>query len=129
MFGRLQNALCLDGTSRIALNKGVHQALDDFRWIAKDLTERPTRIQEIVPLLPGAKGDHDASGAGAGGVSFPLNTLVPQGAWKPNVPVVWQIEWPDWVCARLVSADNPNGDITNSDLEYAGGLLQLEALA
>ena len=38
MFGRLQNALKLDGTSRIALNKGVHQALEDFRWIAKDLT-------------------------------------------------------------------------------------------
>jgi hypothetical protein len=129
MFGRLQNALCLDGTSRIALNKGVHQALDDFRWIAKDLTERPTRIQEIVPLLPGAEGDHDASGAGAGGVWFPSNTLVPRGAWKPNVPVVWRIEWPDWVRARLVSADNPTGDITNSDLECAGGLIQLEALA
>jgi hypothetical protein len=129
MFGRLQNALCLDGSSRIALNKGVHQALDDFRWIAKDLTERPTRIQEIVPLLPGAEGDHDASGAGAGGIWFPSDTLVPRGTWKPNVPVVWRIEWPDWVRARLVSADNPNGDITNSDLECAGGLIQLEALA
>jgi len=129
MFGRLQNALKLDGTSRIALNKGVHQALDDFRWIAKDLTDRPTRIQEVVPLFPGAEGDHDASGAGAGGVWFPSDTLTPRGDWKPNVPVVWRIEWPDWVRKRLVSSDNPTGDITNSDLELAGGLIQLEALA
>jgi hypothetical protein len=129
MFGRLQNALKLDGTSRIALNKGVHQALDDFRWIAKDLTDRPTRIQELIPLLPGAEGDHDASGSGAGGVWFPSDTLTPRGDWKPQVPVVWRIEWPDWVRKRLVSAENPDGDITNSDLECAGGLIQLEAIA
>jgi len=44
---------------------------------------------------------------------------------------VWRIEWPDWVRQRLVSSDIPTGDITNSDLELAGGLIliQLEALA
>jgi hypothetical protein len=48
MFGRLQNALSLQSKSRVTLNKGVHQALDDFRWIAQDLTDRPTRIQEVI---------------------------------------------------------------------------------
>ena len=44
---------------------------------------------------------------------------------------MWRIEWPDWVRQRLVSSDIPTGDITNSDLELAGGLIliQLEALA
>ncbi len=42
---------------------------------------------------------------------------------------MWRIEWLEWVRQRLVSSDNPTGDITNSDLELAGGLIQLEALA
>jgi hypothetical protein len=47
MFGRLQNAIQPQSTTRVNLGKGVHQALDDFRWIAKDLTTRPTR--HLVP--------------------------------------------------------------------------------
>ena len=129
MFGRLQNALSLQQNSRVTLNKGVHQALDDFRWLAQDLTSRPTRIQEVVPLPPIAEGDHDASGAGAGGIWFPSDTAVPRGDTTPGVPVVWRLEWPQWVRDNLVSAENPSGTITNSDLELAGGLLQLEAIA
>lgn len=129
MFGRLQKALSLQQKSRVTLNKGVHQALDDFRWLAKDLTSRPTRIQEVVPLPPIAEGDHDASGDGAGGIWFPSDTAVPRGDSKPGVPVVWRLQWPQWVIDSLVSADNPDGTITNSDLELAGGLLQLEAIA
>jgi hypothetical protein len=34
----------------------------------------------------------------------------------------------DYIKHRLVTEDNPNGTITNSDLELAGGLLHLEAL-
>lgn len=129
MFGRLQNALSLQQKSRVTLNKGVHQALDDFRWIAQDLTSRPTRIQEVVPLPPIAEGDHDASGTGAGGVWFPSDTAVPRGDSKPGVPVVWRLQWPKWVLDELVTMENPFGSITNSDLELAGGLLQLEAIA
>lgn len=129
MFGRLQNALSLQSRSRVTLNKGVHQALDDFRWLAQDLTARPTRIQELVPLPPIAEGDHDASGAGAGGVWFPSDCAVPRGDFRPMVPVVWRLEWPQHIRDKLVSADNPAGTITNSDLELAGGLLQLECIA
>ena len=39
------------------------------------------------------------------------------------------MEWPQYITDRLVSSDNPNGTISNSDLELAGGLLHLEALA
>ena len=42
---------------------------------------------------------------------------------------MWRLKWPQHVIDRLVSDDNPDGDISNSDLELAGGLLHLEALA
>ena len=47
-FSQLQQGLRSKGGGRINLTKGTHQALDDFRWIARDLTSRPTRI---VPSL------------------------------------------------------------------------------
>lgn len=129
MFGRLQNALSLHSKSRVALNKGVHQALDDFRWLASDIESRPTRIAELVPLRPAAEGHHDASGAGAGGAWFPGISLTPREGWQKDTPVVWQLEWPDYIRDKLVSSDNPHGTITNSDLELAGGLLHLDCLA
>ena len=128
MFGRLQNAISPKSKTRVDLNKGVHQALDDFRWIARDLTSRPTRIAELIPLSPSAEGHHDASGKGAGGVWFPSDTLQPRNGWQADVPVLWRIEWPEYITRRLVSSDNPTGTITNSDLELAGGLIHLEAL-
>ena len=68
MFKCLQNALSKGSKTRIDLNKGVHQALDDFRWIAKDLTSRPTCLAKLIPLALVAESHHDMSGQGAGGV-------------------------------------------------------------
>jgi hypothetical protein len=129
MFGRLQNALSLSSKTRVSLKKGVHQALDDFRWIAADLRDRPTRIAEVVPLKPVADGHHDASGAGAGGVWFPGATLTSRKGYQPQVPLIWRHKWPAYITTRLVSSDNPTGTISNSDLELAGGLIHLEAAA
>eukprot|EP00804_Cyclotella_cryptica_P015209 CCRYP_000735-RB/>CCRYP_000735-RB protein AED:0.19 eAED:0.37 QI:0/0/0/1/0/0/2/0/277 len=70
--------------NRVSLKKGVHQALEDFWWLASDLTSRPTRISELVPLLPGAEGQHDASGAGTGGVWFPGDSIPTRGTLKPG---------------------------------------------
>eukprot|EP00804_Cyclotella_cryptica_P003097 CCRYP_006083-RD/>CCRYP_006083-RD protein AED:0.24 eAED:0.14 QI:0/0/0/1/0/0/2/0/290 len=84
MFARLQKALSLQTKNRVSLKKGVHQALEDFRWLASDLTSRPTRISELVPLLPGAEGQHDASAAGTGGVWFPGNSIPTRGTLKPG---------------------------------------------
>ena len=39
------------------------------------------------------------------------------------VPTVFRLEWPEEVRALVISDANPNGKITNSDLECAGGLL------
>jgi hypothetical protein len=98
----------------------------------KDIANRPTRMAELVPLLPSAVGYHDASLDGAGGVWFPHATLNPRGVLQPSSshqPIAWRFAWPDHIKKELVTEHNPNGTITNSDLELAGGLLHLEALA
>ena len=128
LFSHMQSALQTEKGGRIALRHGVHQALEDFRWIAKDISSRPTRIQEIIPLKPSVMGDHDASGAGAGGVWFPTSTLDSRVSTSAP-PILWRFEWPKEVQEQLITEANPHGTITNSELELAGGLLHLEAAA
>ena len=108
MFGRLQNALSDRIGGCIALNKGVHQALDDFRWIATDLTSHPTRIAELIPLAPSAEGHHDASGLGAGGIWFPGHDLAPRQGYAAGILVLWQLPWPQHIMDQLVTANNSN---------------------
>ena len=88
MFGRLQNAIQPKSKTRVDLGKGVHQALDDYRWIAKDLTSCPTRLAELVPLVPSAEGHHDASGKGVGDAWFPGEHLQPWEGWQAGIPVL-----------------------------------------
>jgi hypothetical protein len=75
LFSALQLALSRASGSRINLTKGVHAALADFKWILDDIAAGPTRIAELIPLLPSALGYHDASGEGCGGVWFPSTDL------------------------------------------------------
>jgi hypothetical protein len=127
LFSHLQHALQSRSGHRVALNKGVHQALQDFRWILDNLSTRPTRIAELVPLLPSALGHHDASGTGAGGVWFPAQGICPRGM-TTSPPLLWRFKWPNQVAQRLITSDNPHGTISISDLELAGGLLHLDVL-
>ena len=130
LFSRLQHAMTLrQNKHRISLRRGVHQALDDFRWLVKDLEARPTRLAEVVPLRPVADGHHDASGAGAGGVWWPSEFATPRAGWSSTKPILWRLAWPQWVRDGLATRENPKGPISNSDLELAGGLLQLECAA
>jgi len=71
----MQKALATQQGHRITLKKGGRQAISDFKWILKDLSARPTRIAEVVPLQLSAEGHHDASGKGAEGVWFPAPYL------------------------------------------------------
>ena len=128
LFSHMQYALSNKIGSRVNLTKGVHSALEDFRWLLRDLQRRPTRIAEVVPLLASAEGHHDASGKGAGGVWFPAKHLAPRRGYK-NQPILWRLKWPQHIIDQLVTSTNPNGTISNSDLELAGGLLHLEAIA
>ena len=128
LFSFLQEALRQCKGTRVSITKQVHQALDDFRWIVGNLCDRPTRIAEIVPLLPSCLGHHDASGSGAGGVWFPAQGLVPRG-FEQQQPLLWRFQWPEKIARQLITDTNPHGTITISDLELAGGLLHLDVLS
>jgi hypothetical protein len=64
IISTMQNALALKTDGQLALDKGVHHALEDFRWMQENISTRPTRIAEVVPLPPVAEGHHNASGLG-----------------------------------------------------------------
>jgi hypothetical protein len=126
MFSVLQNVLSkrCDVASRLRLTQPVHAILKDFQWLAQDLARRPTRLAELVPAdTPSTLGAHDAAATGMGGVHF---VPLPDGTVEP---LLWRSPFPPEVAARLVSSDNRDGTITNSELELAGSVAQLEVLA
>lgn len=128
LFSHMQHALLQQQGGRLSLKKGVHAAISDFKWILRDIETRPTRIAEIVPLLASAVGHHDASGKGAGGAWFPSEHLAIREGHERG-PFVWRLEWPAHIVNQLITDKNPLGTISISDLELAGGLLHLDALA
>lgn len=129
IFSTMQNALSSALHGRVALSRGVHDAVADFKWMADNVAQRPTRIAELVPLLPSAVGHHDASGTGAGGVWFPAAHICPRGNVTPRQPIVWRHQWSQEITNRLITDTNRNGSLTNSDLELAGGLIHLDVLS
>jgi hypothetical protein len=72
LFSVLQEALRHQSSDdkRLRLRRPVHDFLDDFRWLAKEVGSRPTSIDEIVAQPPATCGATDASGLGMGGVFF-----------------------------------------------------------
>ena len=72
----------------MTLTPDVHWALDNSRWLFNDITLRPTRLAELIPLASAAEGHHDASGAGVGGIWFPSPSLKPRKGFR-NGPIVW----------------------------------------
>ena len=125
LFSQLQSVLDYSPTARpcdrLYLTRAVHDQLDDFRWLAQHLASRPTRWGEVVDSDPEFLGAVDASGSGMGGV-----WLHSSGT---GVPILWRQQFDAAVTARLVSADNPSGDITNSDLEQTGLTCHQDILA
>ena len=84
----MQNALATLQGGRAVLDKGVHDALDDFQWMHAGIAHCQTRIAELVPAHPLAKGHHDASGNGAGGVWFPGTNITPRAGLSPTKPLL-----------------------------------------
>jgi hypothetical protein len=129
IFSTMQNAFSSTTKGRLALDKGVHHALNNFCWMHGNISTCPTRIAELVPLPPAAEGHHDASGLGAGGIWFTGSSLHPQQGYLAATPIVWRYAWPHYISSKLVTGENPTGTITNSDLELAGGLIHLDCIS
>ncbi len=88
IFSTMQNALALKTGGRLALDKDVHHALEDFRWMQEHISTHPPWIAEAVPLLPVAKGHHDAFGLGAVSIWFPGPHLAPRLGFTSTQPLV-----------------------------------------
>jgi hypothetical protein len=122
LFSLLQEGFRHVDRHRIRITPAMRDQLSDFEHLALSLASRPTDLAEIVPDDPVAVGPHDASILGMGGVWLPAttNSHIP--------PLLWRAPFPPHIQARLVSTNNPQGTITNSDLELAGLLAHQDIL-
>jgi hypothetical protein len=90
LFSHIQAALCTPDTAKqIRASRHVHATLDDFRWLASTLKDRPTRLQELVATTPSAYGTTDTAGSGMGGVLLPPCTLPHRASMTAGHPLVW----------------------------------------
>jgi hypothetical protein len=113
-----------DHGARVHLTQPAHHVLQYFQWLAEDLTRRPARIAEIIPKAkPDTLGAQDIPALGMGGVHF-----VPQEDGQV-LPLLWRSPFPRAIQERLVSFENPAGDINNSELELAASVAQHDILA
>ena len=96
-------------------HKRVLAAVRGCRTLLRESTKDPARCRELVSGWPDFIGIVDASSHGVGGVVF--------GEKSECVPTVFRWEWPEDITSDVKSFANPNGSITNSDLEMAGILL------
>ena len=113
----------------------------DFRWLAEDVSKRPTRIYELVLLRPTTDGYHDSSAYMCGSVvllgpmAIPRVLLSQTSTERPYPnptaahPVVWRAPFPKDVVESLVSWENPQGTIDNSELELTGGILHSDCVS
>jgi hypothetical protein len=137
LFSAMQAAIRTNASGRSHLDKGFHDAIDDFRWLSDSMRDRPTRLQELVPMQPTLLGAHNASGRGAGGVWFPspeavcrdvqIHTLrqgsLVQHFIDPRAPLLWRVPFDSSIQDKLVSFANPTGTINNSEHKLAGSVL------
>ena len=121
LFCCLQLALnkAKGNNARIRINRELRLHLDAFTALAADLSKRPTHLAEIVPQDPSYLGTTDAAKPGMGGVIFD----------HEGRPYLWRSPFPLDVQREIVSADNPHGRLTNSDLEHAAVQAQKAVLA
>ena len=125
LFSQLQVALQRQSHHRVCIHKEAKACLQDLFTLAQDLSQRPTRMVEIIPTDPLYAGCCDASRAGMGGVWLPS----PDPYYPQHPPYVWRAPFPPQIQRALITTNNPSDTITNSDLELAGAIAHAGTLA
>mmetsp|Transcript_36392 Transcript_36392/g.81833 ORF Transcript_36392/g.81833 Transcript_36392/m.81833 type:complete len:1331 (-) Transcript_36392:274-4266(-) len=100
----LQETLKTAG-ERVYLNQHFHDAVADFRWLAQDISNRPTRIAEVVPEVPAVVGMSDAAGPGMGGVWLPDGDRVYLASLRPSLVPALDTEAGESVTAAVEARD------------------------
>ncbi len=116
------NAAMRGGLKRICLGEwsDIRAALNDLCSLIHILGSRPTHVWEILIDMPCYVGYYDAAAEGVGGIWFPLGEAMP--------PLVWRLAFLPDIAQDVVSLSNPNGSITNSDLDLAAEVLAMGVL-
>jgi hypothetical protein len=96
-------------------NLRVLTAIEGCQSLLGESTKEPTSCRELICGWPNFVRIVDALSHGVGGVIF--------GELSACTPTVFQWQWPENIRTSVVSLKNPNGTITNSDLELAGLLM------
>jgi hypothetical protein len=121
LFSPINKALQGDpATIGLGRASEVREALLDLATMVTALGARPTHIKELVPDDDHYVGYCDACAAGAGGVWFSGDLHLD--------PIVWCVPFPQEISSQVVSNSNPDGNLTNSDLEMAAALLHYMVL-
>ena len=60
LFSHMQDSLRHVEGKRVALTRGIHQALAELWWLAEDLSRLPTRLYDLVPPYTIMDGYNDA---------------------------------------------------------------------
>ena len=77
LFAHMQEALRHVKRNIVTLAKGIHWALEYFRWLVHDLKRHPTRLYKVVPLQIIMDRYHGAYSDMCWGTFLPGPTLVP----------------------------------------------------
>ena len=112
----IQRVLNQEAVDRAWIFLAFHRELTNWKVLALQAASRLTHLAEIARWEPTHLGFCDASGIGAGGVWLDLARI--------GQNLVCRLPWPPDSVATLVSLINPQGKITNSDLELAALNLQ-----
>jgi hypothetical protein len=99
----------------LSRNKRLLTSLEGCRTLLRESTKDPTRCSQLIQGWPDFIGFVDASRHGAGGVII--------GELSPCTPTVFRWQWPPDVASDIKTFENPEGRISNSDLEMAGLVL------
>jgi hypothetical protein len=96
-------------------NNNILTALEGCQTLLQESTLEPIKCRELICGWPDYEGIVNASGHGIGGVIF--------GETLMCTPTVFWWEWPKDIKNNIITLQNPEGKISNSDLKMAGLLM------
>jgi len=119
ILGQLDRYLAKAGRTHqqyITMTGELRNILRDWSALLRLVGRRPTHVKELVEHRPQYQGFVDASKWGVGGVWF--------SGIASMIPIVWFLEWPQEIRDQFCSSTNKAGQLTISDMELTGILLQ-----
>jgi hypothetical protein len=114
LFSILQHAFQSAKRNRITLTALLKAIFHDWLVLADTMTQYPVPIHVLVPRASDLVTATDASRDGMGGFWLQPSLHTPQ-----PILVLWRTTFDTDIQSQLITATNPTGTITNSNLELA----------